>query len=723
MHSKNPVLRPNMHPDKKKIFAELQTRFRGDDGEEKVLIPLLQIMTKQECGSVIHSHKTGFSLLQKTFENAVIKDKPKMSPDQIEFKMEVVLKLCEAIDVQLDVGEIEGKIKQKYFGKKKYPEQAIIKRILEIESSMSNLTKNEKRDFERDLDVLKQMLSENKNGKKPQNLLDPFNHLKLAHIRLQLNKNRKEHDVLVIVPKYKTVIQIEVKAIEPNTTEKVQVRETQNAINQLSGGCEEIKRIHGHVLDDDWSFIGVVALPNITIIEKTRICNLKKICSNCMQFVMVGDMEDELADLFCYHLSKEKKDWKASYARLIERLATYVHMAPSVTMEKITVESTNVLGGFSRTDYLPDLLTCSVSDLEAWKKSSQTGSLNAIMFLNKEQLSLWSEKRVAFIDDYGVGKTTLLKSRAMSFGCAGEKVLLVFIGAVNSLGQPTEIPSVMDGMNKGQFEQQNVKCVGAHDLLDFYHDKNKSWVRKYWTPQVFTLLMFYLKYTQAPNIFIDEAPIIRNNFRRAIHNALGCFLQHFDTALFHLTIKHYQIVCGTFICFLALFLLMPYNVFLNTFALFVVMFIVIPLMTPPTITEKESDMTANLLHSFSTEMPQKSTLWVAFHSGTFRERYLGIANLSDKSSKMKPFTIPSLRHNMRNTSDIFTAAEAPYQPLNIFMGPSTRMTGNIPPAAPPNLPVLDSNARNRRHIIPLTYFGSHMVEAVVFVYRHVLAWR
>ena len=84
-----------MHPDKKKIFAELQTRFRGDDGEEKVLIPLLEIMTKQECGSVIHSHKTGFSLLQKTFENAVIKDKPKMSPDQIEFKIVIFKSLAD----------------------------------------------------------------------------------------------------------------------------------------------------------------------------------------------------------------------------------------------------------------------------------------------------------------------------------------------------------------------------------------------------------------------------------------------------------------------------------------------------------------------------------------------------------------------------------------------------------------------------------------------------
>ena len=190
------------------------------------------------------------------------------------------------------------------------------------------------------------MITDNEKEKNPQTQLHPFNHLKLAHMRLQLNKSRKEHDILIILPKYKTVIQIEVKAVKPTTSEKVQVKETQNAMNQLRSGCEELKRIHGHVLDNEWNFIGLVALPNLTTTEKENICQLKKICPSCRQYVMVGDMKDELSQMFNLEFSEEKSNWEASYTRLIERLATYIHLAPSVSMEKITGESSKVIGGF-----------------------------------------------------------------------------------------------------------------------------------------------------------------------------------------------------------------------------------------------------------------------------------------------------------------------------------------------------------------------------------------
>ena len=79
--------RQDFNPDKKKILAELRTRFRGDEGEERVLIPILDIMTEQGWGAVIHSHKTGYSLLEKTFENVVNKDNQNKSLGEEECKI------------------------------------------------------------------------------------------------------------------------------------------------------------------------------------------------------------------------------------------------------------------------------------------------------------------------------------------------------------------------------------------------------------------------------------------------------------------------------------------------------------------------------------------------------------------------------------------------------------------------------------------------------------
>ena len=64
------------------------------------------------------------------------------------------------------------------------------------------------------------------------------------------------HDILLIKPDFKAVAQTEVKAMTAKQTNEVT-----KALKQLSGGKEEYARVHGHVLDPDWTFVGVVAPP------------------------------------------------------------------------------------------------------------------------------------------------------------------------------------------------------------------------------------------------------------------------------------------------------------------------------------------------------------------------------------------------------------------------------------------------------------------------------
>ena len=191
--------------------------------------------------------------------------------------------------------------------------------------------------------------------------------LKLYRMKLELNKNRKEHDTMVIHPKHKSLIQVEVKAIKTGKDPKSQVNK---AISQLNGGLKELSRIHGHVLDSQWKYKGVIALPSMTLAEKNAICTKRKICDICRRFILIGNMETTIplfieAEFPTSQEFQDKDAWWIHYKKLQERMAAFVHLAPAMrTMKQITGESEDVQGGFSANDFLPDLLTCSVSDLE-----------------------------------------------------------------------------------------------------------------------------------------------------------------------------------------------------------------------------------------------------------------------------------------------------------------------------------------------------------------------
>ena len=196
------------------------------------------------------------------------------------------------------------------------------------------------------------------------------------------------------------------------------------------------------------------------------------------------------------------------------------------TMKKITGDSKEVLGGYADSDFLPDLLNCPVSHLVKWKASTGSGSTPCIMFLNRQQLSLWNEKILIFLEDYSVGKTTMLKS---SLATRGESVLLFFLGTVNDWGQPAPIEAVMDIQNRQHLSglrstrqlrnaKQYLTTVTAHELQTFYNEN--AWNGKFWKPHMMKIMEFYLKNHPSANsehIFIDEAPILQNHLLLFIH--------------------------------------------------------------------------------------------------------------------------------------------------------------------------------------------------------------
>jgi hypothetical protein len=59
----------------------------------------------------------------------------------------------------------------------------------------------------------------------------------------ELNKTKREHDFTIARPSFKAVVQVEVKAAEG--TIQNQCRMVQSALDQLAGGKEELRRLHG----------------------------------------------------------------------------------------------------------------------------------------------------------------------------------------------------------------------------------------------------------------------------------------------------------------------------------------------------------------------------------------------------------------------------------------------------------------------------------------------
>ena len=53
-------------------------------------------------------------------------------------------------------------------------------------------------------------------------------------------------------------------------------RTVQSALKQLEGGKVEFKRLHRHLLDATWSYVGFIALTNLTNKERDEICRDKR---------------------------------------------------------------------------------------------------------------------------------------------------------------------------------------------------------------------------------------------------------------------------------------------------------------------------------------------------------------------------------------------------------------------------------------------------------------
>ena len=720
-------------PQRERILKELCNKFRGEQGEEKVFLPLYEHLGKEDVLGLVMSHKTGYKLIEKKMEEEMTKDfanygKP---TDTDCFLVEVLCRVSQAVGVQVDLPAIDASICQ--FFTPGLLTIVNVQQEMHAQLARTDGTKHEREKRKKDMKRVKDMVEENSRKPSPESYLNPSSHLKVLKVQQNLNQHMKEHDTVVIHPEQKTVLQIEVKAAESRSSSGP----INGALKQITGGLEELMRLHSHVLDQDWTFLGAVALPNVSVADKDDVCRRVGICMSCRDYILVGDMSLAIPHFLgqVFPTSRAFPDrpvWKMSHQRLMERLAALVHLAPALpAMQKITGETVALLGGASITwDFVPDLFKCPVSDLVKWKTASHTGSPPAILFLNRQQLGLWKEKRVMFISDYGVGKTTMIKSKAISLASEGQKVLYVFLGTASDMSQHGNMVPVMAVMNQQQMTYPTMTILNQEDINKFYFvhcTYVDTFCAKIWRPTALHMLHFYLDHQRGTwdSVLVDECPVSHNEAVVALHQVVS-WITRVHPGVLKSVLKFSMVVFALPTC-LSVTVGWAWRSEAG-YATAVVILLAIgavhilcyfgglrPSFSP--------DKTATFLFSYSDIVP--SHLWVALHAKSFKDETLRNNQITEarlnrlKGKLASPrngqaFTIPNLFVNMRNTSEVCRAAQnisTDFREGGRYdTAISTAVTAAPPPPAPKTNPCRQST------FLPLAHHAL-LEESLAFAYR------
>ena len=131
--------------------------------------------------------------------------------------------------------------------------------------------------------------------------------------------------------------------------------EVTNALKQLEGGKEEMLRVHGHLLDPNWSYLGIICLPTLPQADKPTMCGNLKICNYCANYILVGNVVNtEMKSLLDAHFSLrlEFSDiavWRVQYKEIASRILAMQHLSSSQvsTVSRIAGTEREVVSAFT----------------------------------------------------------------------------------------------------------------------------------------------------------------------------------------------------------------------------------------------------------------------------------------------------------------------------------------------------------------------------------------
>ena len=322
------------------------------------------------------------------------------------------------------------------------------------------------------------------------------------------------------------------------------------------------------------------------------------------------------------------------------------------------------------------------------------------------------------------GKTTLLKSKAVSLARSGETVSYIVMGG----SEKTE--SVMSIATRLDFAQYHpkIKVMSQQELTKFYWSFHPSWWSR-WpiTPSPLSLLKFYIEKEKPQNVMVDEL-LLQSNWIVSVFEPLSILFSSYFIRVVYGVVLFVQ--CLYFIIFVQPHRSEPETMhFANDLFLYIslpvliyiVIGIIVPVLVPPFNLEK----TGSLLSSLPLLLASSSSsLWLALHSQPFTDfdvthlRRSGVNSQKDlekwRVAMQSYFSVPALKHNLRNCNEVADAKDSTGK--NVLNGKISKrlpMLQAPPPRAPPSLP---PTSLFRPIFLPV-YSPSQTMEALKHAYN------
>ena len=333
-----------------RLLDNLVHKFRGEEGERLAVLPLLEWLGDKTATNRDAQVILGQKSTMELFEERIKQELPAFhwnfqSPIEKDIALVKIVAWCMGID--LDTPSMDQKVEDfmiEYVGQLGLQSVAGMKHRLENLPVPAGLNRDGRAQRKKNISQLKKILDNC--GQSDFNMFMDIKHMLL---RRELNKSKKEHDTIFIKPHHKTIGHVEVKAI----INLEQENEVTSALKQLEGGRDEMLRAHGHLLDSEWSYLGIICLPKLPQHLKGTMCRNMHICHYCADFILVGDVNTEMKSLLEKHfpLGSESPDeavWRKQYKELASRILAMEHLSPPMSMVKrITGREGKVVGGFT----------------------------------------------------------------------------------------------------------------------------------------------------------------------------------------------------------------------------------------------------------------------------------------------------------------------------------------------------------------------------------------
>ena len=341
-----------------------------------------------------------------------------------------------------------------------------------------------------------------------------------------------EWDTLMIIPKFRTVVNIEVKKGSGMEVLK-------KAAEQTEIRYQFFKKVFGAILSDDWIFIKGVCMPNLQ--DKTDEKETTPPCSYCNQHMVSSEHIKNMKSWTENILSKQKTKLRLDISHKQSLKEEYENYFSN--KQRLKEEYENLLVGLIGHSSIrkPNELNKLIVDPHDFSKlterqliarnagvdgenrvnpeiENQNVSFKALCYmLTSDQINAVKNKSKFLVveGDFGTGKTYVLKERAKDCARSNPESSIAYI-TLTSLSFAImhdkackNAHNIMDLLAVNDFKEfkdqiKVITLVSLYDHISMHLDEIPKNVNDYWFTDV---LNNFLLYNQFDHVFIDELPV------------------------------------------------------------------------------------------------------------------------------------------------------------------------------------------------------------------------